>query len=97
MVSRFRLELAAWILLINIDKGTTTAELHSFGFDPLGSPNLKILTYLDIVQRFMFNPQIKKEDLDEGAQVCIDATLRCQAYGINEKSIARARRGNVML
>ena len=50
---------------------TSTDELIKIGFDAASTPNLKILTHLDVIQRFMFNPSIKKEDLDQGIQACI--------------------------
>lgn len=76
---------------------TTIEELQKLGFDPFQTPNLKILTYLDIIQRFMFNPSIKKEELDEGIQNCIDAKTDCRAYEIQLKNIAKKRYGNVFL
>lgn len=76
---------------------TTTDELQKLGFDPASTPNLKILTHLDVIQRFMFNPSIKKEDLDEGIQTCIDAKTNCRAYEIRLQNILRKRYGNVLL
>ena len=76
---------------------TTTGELQKFGFDPYQTPNLKILTYLDIIQRFMFNPSIKKEDLDKGIQDCINAKTNCSAYEIQLKNITKKRYGNVLV
>lgn len=67
------------------------------GFDPFSIPNVKILTYLDIIQRFIFNPSIKKEDLDEGIQRCIDAKTRCVAYEINPRITKSKRHGNFWL
>jgi len=76
---------------------TTIEEMHRIGFDPGSTPNLKNLTYLDIIQRFMFNPSIKKEDLDKGIQECIDAKTNCRAYEIHLRNISRKRYGNVFL
>ncbi len=76
---------------------TTTEELKKLGFDPFSTPNVKILTYLDIIQRFMINPSIKKEDLDEGIQACIHAKAHCSAYETQLKSISKKRYGNVLL
>src|SRR4030066_2431409 len=76
---------------------TTIEELQKLGFDPFQTPNLKILTYLDIIQRFMFNPSIKKEELDEVIQNCIDAKTDCRAYEIQLKNITKKRYGNVFL
>jgi hypothetical protein len=76
---------------------TTTEELQQLGFDPYSTPNLKILTYLDIIQLFMFNPSIKKEDLDEGIQACINAQTNCSAYKIHLTNILSKRYGSVFL
>jgi hypothetical protein len=76
---------------------TTTDDLRKLGFDPFLTPNIKILTYLDIIQRFMFNPSIEKEDLDEGLQVCIGARSGCHAYEVQPRIISSQRLGNVWL
>lgn len=76
---------------------TTFEELKSLGFDPFSTPNVKILTYLDIIQRFMANPSIKKEELDEGIQVCIDAKGKCRAYELEPKITTSKRYGNFWL
>ncbi|MBI5409703.1 MAG: hypothetical protein HZA14_10095 [Nitrospirae bacterium] len=76
---------------------TTVRELHSLGFDPFSSPNVKIMTYLDVIQRSMANTTIKKEDLDEGIQKCISAKAGCSAYEIHLRSSFTKRYGNVFL
>jgi hypothetical protein len=80
-----------------IPNKTTVDDLHKLGFDPASTPNLKILSYLDIIHHFMFNPSIKKEDLDTGVQACIDAKTNCRAYEISLSNIAQDRYGNVLL
>jgi hypothetical protein len=80
-----------------IPEETTIEELRELGFDPFSTPNLKILTYLDIIQLFMFNPSIKKEDLDEGILSCIHARKNCNAYKIYLKKTTTKRYGNVLL
>ncbi|KAF0146007.1 MAG: hypothetical protein FD156_375 [Nitrospirae bacterium] len=76
---------------------TSTEELQRLGFSPFSTPNIKIITYLDIIQRFMANPSIKKEDLDNGLQTCIDAKSNCSAYEVQPKFIASQRYGSVLL
>ncbi|RJR14821.1 MAG: hypothetical protein C4581_13270 [Nitrospiraceae bacterium] len=76
---------------------TKVDELRSLGYDPFTTPNFKILTHLDIIQRFMANPSIKKEDLDKGIQACIDAKTDCRSYEIQLRNISRKRYGNVLL
>ncbi len=76
---------------------TTAQELQSLGFDPFSTPNIRILTYLDIMNRFMPNPSIKKEDLDEGIQACINAKANCKAYEFEPKIMKTKRYGNFWL
>lgn len=76
---------------------TTAHELKALGFDPFSTPNIKILTYVDIMNLFMPNPSIKKEDLDEGIQSCINAKANCVAYEFDPRIIKSRRYGNVLL
>src|SRR5690349_8733410 len=50
---------------INTNKPTAT-DLRRLGFDPYADANIKVLNYLDIMQRFLVNPSIRKEDLPPG-------------------------------
>ena len=76
---------------------TTLADLTALKFDPFQSPNIEILTYLDMVQRFMPNASIKIEDMDKGVQECIRAGERCQAYEIKLRNLRADRYGSVIL
>jgi hypothetical protein len=76
---------------------TTRADLAALNFDPFKTPNIEILTYLDIVQHFMPNASIRIEDMDKGVQECIRAGERCQAYEIKLKKIRSERYGSVFL
>lgn len=75
---------------------TTITELKALGFDPLNTPNMRIITYIDIMQRFLVNPSIKKEDLDEGIQNCIKARTACTAYEVDLQQTSYKRYGNVI-
>ena len=47
-----------------IDPGrTTTEDLRTLGFDPYTNPNVRILNYLDIQNRFLPNQSVRMEDL----------------------------------
>jgi hypothetical protein len=59
---------------------TRVEQLNAWGFDPTTNPNVKVLTYLDVVQRFMPNPSITKEDLDEAVRKCIDAREQSKSH-----------------
>jgi hypothetical protein len=76
---------------------TDMVGLKKLGFDPFSTANMKILTYLDIMDRFMPNPAIKKEDLDQGVRECIDAQNGCHAYEMTVEVLNSERRGNVFL
>lgn len=76
---------------------TTKEDLKALKFDPLTTPNIDIITYLDIIQRFMENPSIKTSDLAEGLQDCIAAKDKCRAYEIFIKNVKRKRKGNAFL
>ncbi|PYJ98877.1 MAG: hypothetical protein DME23_10870, partial [Verrucomicrobia bacterium] len=42
---------------------TSTNELKALGYNPFTNSNVKILTYLDVMSRFLPNVSIRKEDL----------------------------------
>lgn len=73
---------------------TTVDELREVGFDPYTVPNVGILTYLDIIQRFIPNTSIKIDDLDEGIQRCIKAREACYAYEATPSRTKKKRYGN---
>ncbi|MBU0681061.1 MAG: hypothetical protein KKD73_06550 [Proteobacteria bacterium] len=76
---------------------TDLEGLKKLGFDPFSTANMKILTYLDIMDRFMPNPAIKKEDLDIGIRECIEAQSDCHAYEMTVQVFNSERKGNVFL
>ena len=76
---------------------TTVADLKSMGFDPTASPNLKILTYVDLIQRFMPNPGIRLEDLHPAVRACIEAKERSRAFELILKNDNKKRHGNLFL
>src|SRR3990172_8102823 len=75
--------------IISFDKiivnKTTAEELRGLGFDPFSTPNVKVLTYLDVMNRFMPNPSIRKEDLPEGVQQCIAKKSDCKAMAVDPR------------
>jgi hypothetical protein len=76
---------------------TTVKELRTLGFDPKASPNVKILTYVDIVQTFMPNPAIHKQDLPAAVRECIAAKENSRAYLVELQDIQNKRHGNLFL
>jgi uncharacterized protein YceK len=76
---------------------TGTNALAILGFDPHLDPNVHVLTYLDIIQRFMPNQSITKEDLDKSVRACIEARERSLALEVQLNEIRTKRLGNAIL
>jgi hypothetical protein len=76
---------------------TQKDELEKLGFAPQGTPNIKILNYLDIMERFMPNQSITVKDLAEGLQDCLADQEQCIAYEIIIRKYDSQRYGNVFL
>jgi hypothetical protein len=76
---------------------TTTEDLKRLGYDPFMTPNITLLTYIDLLHRFLPNNSITKADLDEGIQDCVALKDDCKAYEISLKIRREKRFGNVVL
>ena len=73
---------------------TTNAELHDLQLDPEANPNIAILNYSDVLQKFVPHASISMADLDSGVRECISAKTVCKGYSIAQKSVYKAREGN---
>ena len=76
---------------------TTISELKTMGFDPLTTPNVKILTYLDLIQRFIPNASITFDDLQPDVRACIESKDCCHAYEMDLDLTDNKRFGNLAL
>ncbi len=76
---------------------TTLDELRCMGFDPDVTPNIRWLTYLDIMARFLPNQSITKEDLDPNVREMIQCKDQCQAFEIDLEILNNHRYGNLPL
>ena len=76
---------------------TTNEDLKRLGFDPFETPNVKLITYLELLERFMPNQSIKMKDLDPGVQSCLKVRELCQGYEILPKMLDSKRYGNAFL
>src|SRR5260221_2224768 len=76
---------------------TTEKDLQALGFHPKASPNVKILTYVDIIQTFMPSPVIKLKDLPDGVRECIEARENSHAYLVQLHDLKEKRHGNLFL
>ncbi len=59
---------------------TNTNDLQELGFDPYSTPNVKILSYLDIIDRFSPNNLVRQEDLPPSVHTCLSFREQCIAY-----------------
>ena len=76
---------------------TTLTELKGLGFDPFTTPNIKVLTYLDLIQRFIPNSSITFDDLQPDVRSCIESKDCCHAYELELEMTDSKRYGNLML
>lgn len=76
---------------------TSAEELQELGFDPHTTPNVAILNYLNLVQRFTPNPSIQPVDLDAGLRGCLAAKEHCRGYEATIRNMDRQRYGSLVL
>ena len=76
---------------------TRRADLTAAGLDPFTNPNVTILTYSDVVQRFNVGSMLRPEEIDRGIQDCLKAGKSCIAYSVAQRQVERKRTGNFWL
>ena len=76
---------------------TTRVELAALGYDPLETPNIRVLSYVDLIERFLPRDSIDTQGLDPDLRRCIEARDRCWGYEVTPSVIDRSREGNVAL
>ena len=76
---------------------TDISGLRLLGFHPADSPNVKVLTYVDIAQIFLPNPGSRREDLPDAVRGCLDAREHSYAYLIDLRNTSSRRYGNLFL
>jgi hypothetical protein len=76
---------------------TSVEDLKDLGFDPHITPNIKVLNYLDIIERFIPNSSITKEDLHPDVRQCIELKEGCMGYELDLDIVRRRRFGNLAL
>lgn len=76
---------------------TVKDELTCLGFDPYYDPNVRILTYLDIMNRFLPNNSVQLKDLPLPVQQCLAAQDKAQAYELEINDSNSKRYGNLFL
>src|SRR5258705_7211019 len=76
---------------------TTVEDLKKMGLDADVTPNVKILTYLDLIQRFIPNASITMNDLQPDVRACIESKDCCHAYELELEMTDNKRYGNLLL
>lgn len=69
-------------------------DLKKAGFDPYATPNTKVLTHSDVVRLLVPSAILRREDLDPGVLVCMEARDSCYGLEIAVSKITRSRTGN---
>jgi hypothetical protein len=73
---------------------TSVDDLKAFGLNPEITPNITLLNYSDVLQRFVPSPSINAEELDPGVNDCLKAKMACRGFEINQRVVKRNRFGN---
>ncbi|MEH6504191.1 MAG: hypothetical protein V7682_09860 [Cycloclasticus sp.] len=76
---------------------STVGDLRELGYDPYSSPNVKILSYLDIIQKFMPTNSVKLNQLPLSVQNCLAKQEACMAYEAHPGTVKRKRVGSLFL
>ena len=76
---------------------TRSSDLGQIGFDSSDSPNVEVLSYLGVIERFMPRDSIKFDNLDPAVQACIEARDRCTAFVFRPERLHQERTGNILL
>lgn len=76
---------------------STVDYLHEQGINPYATPNISIISHLDIQERFIPNSSVRMEDVDPGVLACIRHGADCYAYQMSVSVLKSRREGNVML
>ncbi len=76
---------------------TRTSDLGQIGFDAAESPNVEVLSYLGVIERFMPRDSIKFDQLDPAVKTCIEGRENCSAYIFKPERIHQERTGNWLL
>ncbi|MES2950826.1 MAG: hypothetical protein V4858_20005 [Pseudomonadota bacterium] len=73
---------------------STKGGAEANGVDFAKLPNTKILTHSDIVRLLVPTGLLKREDLEPGILVCLEARDACNGLDINASRITKTRTGN---
>ena len=81
----------------SIEPGRTTlAELKLLGYDQDVNPNVTVLNYTDVLNKFAPSA-VRDEYLEPGIRECIHMLTKCNGYALDHRQIRRDRVGNFFL
>jgi hypothetical protein len=78
-------------------KQSSVGDLSGLGFDAQHTPNVAVLSYLEIVEKFMPNSSMAFDRLDPAVQDCIMARDACQGYVFKLQHHESQRSGSLFL
>lgn len=76
---------------------TRVSDLQKLGFDTVSTPNVEVLSYLGVIERFMPRNSVSFDQLAQPVQACIQAQDRCSAYVFRPAHIESHRMGSLFL
>ena len=76
---------------------TRISDLGTMGFDASTSPNVEMLSYLGVIERFMPRDSIRFDHLALPVKACIEAQERCSAYVFRPSRLVQQRTGSIFL
>jgi hypothetical protein len=81
-----------------IEPGVTTlTDLRAMSLDPSNNANISILTYADVLRRFMVSQAVTFNDLDHGVLECVSAKIKCRGFEVDQRQVKRHRNGSFWL
>jgi len=76
---------------------TRLTELSKLGFDTATTPNVEVLSYLGVIERFMPRNSLSFDHLAPQVQDCINSQERCSAFVFHPQHIESRRMGSLFL
>ena len=76
---------------------TRLSDLPKMGFDTATTPNVEILSYLGVIERFMPRNTMSFDHLAPPVQACIESQDRCSAFVFHPQHVESRRMGNILL
>jgi hypothetical protein len=73
---------------------TRREDLKKLGLDLVKTPNITLLNYSDVVNRFVPGTAVNSVELDAGVSDCINAKMACKGFEIDQRHIKRNRIGS---